>query len=63
MMGALKSKTVWFNVAVALLGYLEVNQALVSQWVGPQNLGHAMMAIALGGIILRTVTTSALSDK
>jgi hypothetical protein len=63
MNGALKSKTMWFNAAIAVVGVLEMQQAVLTQYVGPQNIGAVMMGLAVIGALLRVITTSALSDK
>ena len=63
MNGALKSKTMWFSVALAALGALEMQSALLSGLVGPQNFGAVMVAISVVTAVLRVVTTQALSEK
>jgi hypothetical protein len=57
--GALKSKTMWFNV---LTGILAVTNALQGQdsVVSPE---ISALIIAVGNVILRVLTTKSLSSK
>lgn len=59
----LKSKTLGFAVALAILGVLEQSTSLVTQVVGQSNVGFVMMAISVVVAVLRVYTTQALSDK
>lgn len=59
----LKSKTLWFNLAIAVVGALEMHQGVILKYVGQENIGLALMILGLLGAILRVVTTQALSDK
>lgn len=58
---ALKSRTVWYAIALALLSVLQGNLAvfnltpLVQMYVG--------MAVAAGIVVLRIVTTQPISEK
>ena len=61
--GALKSKTIWWNVALALLGGLELIGAHLTTLFGAQ-VAAAVLAIgAMTNIALRVITTQALADK
>lgn len=63
MTGALKSKTMWFSIALAVLGVLELQTALVRELVGPENFGAVMLLISAGTAVLRVITTQSLSEK
>lgn len=63
MTGMLKSKTMWFAAALALLGALEMQSALVRDLVGQENFGLVMLGISLATAILRVVTAQPLSEK
>lgn len=61
--GALKSKTIWWNVALALLGGLELIGSHLTTLFGAQ-VAAAVLAIgAMTNIALRVITTQALSEK
>jgi hypothetical protein len=63
LMGALKSKTMWFSAVLAVLAAFEMQQGLVRQLVGEQNFGGVMLGISVATAILRVVTTTSLTDK
>lgn len=61
LQSALKSKTVWFNIILAVL-------AIVQGFVGSLHLTpvqqmYALMAIAVVNVVLRAVTTQPLDQK
>lgn len=58
---ALKSKTVLYAIALALLSILQGNLAVFN--LTPQMQMCVGMAVAAGIIVLRAVTTSPLSEK
>lgn len=61
--GALKSKTIWWNVALALLGGLELIGSHLTTLFGAQ-VAAAVLAIgAMTNIALRVITTQALAEK
>jgi len=62
-MQALKSKTLWFALLIAVGGILEQSQAVVSQIVGPANTGWVMLVISVGVAILRIITTQPINQK
>ena len=62
-MQALKSKTLWFALLIAVGGILEQSQAVVSQIVGPANAGWVMLVISVGVAILRIITTQPINQK
>lgn len=59
----MKSKTLWFSAALAILGALEMHQAVVLKLVGQEHFGAVMLGIAIVTAVLRVVTTKPLSEK
>lgn len=58
-MGYLKSKTLWFSVALAALGALEMQAQLIPE----AYRGHALVLIAAITAALRFATTLPLDKK
>lgn len=63
MKGALKSKTVWFNVLLAVLGGMELMGAHLTTLWGPQVAAAIMLSGAMANLALRAVTTESLREK
>ena len=61
--GALKSKTVWWNVLLAVLGGLELMGGHMTVLCGQEVAAAILMVGALANLVLRSVTTQALSEK
>jgi hypothetical protein len=61
--GALKSKTVWWNVLLAVLGGLELMGGHMTVLWGQEVAAAVLMVGALANLVLRSVTTQALSEK
>lgn len=61
--GALKSKTVWWNVALAVLASLEVFASHLTTLLGPQVASSVLLVGALVNLVLRTITTQSLANK
>ena len=61
--GALKSKTVWFNVLLAVLGGLELLGAHLTTLWGPQVAAAIMLTGAVANLALRAITTQSLQEK
>lgn len=61
--GALKSKTVWFNVLIAILGSLELMGAHLTTLFGSQVAAAIMLSGAIANLALRAVTTQPLAAK
>ena len=57
-----KSKTIWFNLALGLIGVLEASTGTLKPLLG-DHYGLAMMAVAMAGMVLRTVSTATLEKK
>lgn len=58
-----KSKTMWFAVALAVMGVLEQSTGVIKQMVGEANFGLVMLLISVGVAVLRILTTMPLEDK
>jgi len=61
--GALKSKTVWWNVLLAVLGGLELVGGHMTVLWGQEVAAAILMVGALANLVLRAITTQALSEK
>ena len=61
--GALKSKTVWWNVLLAVLGGLELIGSHMTVLWGQEVAAAILMVGALANLILRAITTQPLSEK
>lgn len=61
--GALKSKTVWFNVLLAVLGGLELMGAHLTTLFGAQVAAAIMLTGAVANLALRAITTQSLQEK
>ena len=61
--GALNSKTVWFNVLIAILGGLELMGAHLTTLFGSQVAAAIMLSGAIANLALRAVTTQPLAAK
>ena len=61
--GALKSKTVWWNVLLALLASLEMFAGNLTVLFGQNVAASILMVGALCNLVLRVVTTQALAEK
>jgi len=61
--GALKSKTVWWNVLLALLASLEMFAGNLTVLFGQNVAASILMVGALCNLVLRAVTTQALAEK
>jgi O-antigen/teichoic acid export membrane protein len=59
----LKSKTMIFNAALAVLGVLELHSAALQKLIGPEHFGSFMLGLAIAGALLRFATTKPLSEK
>jgi len=61
--GALKSKTVWWNVALALLASLEMFAGHLTTLFEQDVAASILLVGAVTNLVLRTITTQALADK
>jgi hypothetical protein len=61
--GALRSRTVWVNVALALLGGLELMGAHLTTLFGSEVAAAILLLGAASNLVLRAVTTTALPHR
>lgn len=61
--GAIKSKTVWWNVLLAVLGGLELIGGHMTVLWGQEVAAAILMVGALANLVLRAMTTQALAEK
>lgn len=59
----MKSKTMRFALALAILGTLQTSMEVFTPYLTPQAYGIATMIIGMAVAILRVLTTSSLGDK
>lgn len=62
-MSWMKSKTLWFALALAIFGVLEMNVKFFSNYLTPETFGLFSIGISAVVAILRVVTTLPLSEK
>jgi hypothetical protein len=62
-MNALKSKTIWFSMILAVCGVLEQSQGALTGLIGASNTGFLLLIVSMVTAYLRTLTTQSLSDK
>lgn len=58
-----KSKTMMFSMLLIVLGQIEANLSLFQSLIAPQYWGFVVTGIGIISAVLRTVTTTRLSDK
>lgn len=63
VIGSLKSKTVWFSLALGILGVVEAHSAVLMQAVGAENIGWILAGIGGISAVLRSITTNSMVDK
>ena len=63
MMNILKSKTMLFALALAVLGAVEANIGMLAPYMSPQVFGLFSVGVAVVVAALRIVTTVPLSAK
>jgi hypothetical protein len=61
--GSLKSKLMWLGAAVSVMGYIQANIQLISNFIPQEYIGAANMALGLAIMIARYFTTESLEDK
>jgi len=62
-MAALKSKTIWFSIILAVCGVLEQSSNALTALIGASNTGFLLLIVSMVMAYLRTLTTQPLSDK
>ena len=63
LMGALKSKTMWFSILLVLFGALMDNSVYLKDLIPPQYFSLIMVAIGIIVAMLRMATTQPLATK
>ena len=63
LMGALKSKTMWFSLLLVLFGALMDNSVYLKDLIPPQYFSLIMVAIGIIVAMLRMATTQPLATK
>ncbi len=62
-MGAMHSKTMWFSLALVILGVVYDNFSYVEKLIDPRLYGVVLISIGIVVAILRFVTTMPLDKK
>jgi len=60
---ALKSKTIWFSIILAIFGVLEASTQYLQDMIDPKFFGFVVIVIGMITAILRVVTTLPLDEK
>jgi hypothetical protein len=61
--GAFKSRTVWWNILLALLASLEMFAGNLTVLFGQDVAASILLVGAMANLVLRVITTQALQDK
>ena len=61
--GAMHSKTMWFSLALVILGALYDNFSYIQSLLDPRLYGILLICIGVAVAVLRFVTTQSLDDK
>jgi len=61
--GAMHSKTMWFSLALMILGVIYDNFSYVQNIIDPRFYGIILIAIGIVVAVLRFVTTLPLDEK
>jgi hypothetical protein len=61
--GALRSRTVWINIALAVLGGLELSGAHLTTLFGSQVAAGILLVGSVANLALRAVTTTPLPHR
>jgi uncharacterized membrane protein YdcZ (DUF606 family) len=59
----MRSKTMWFSLALVILGVVYDNFSYVSNLIDPRLYGILLILIGITVALLRFVTTQSLDDK
>lgn len=62
-MNWMKSKTLWFALALAIFGVLEMNVKVFQTYLSPDFFGILTILVSVVVAILRVITTLPLSEK
>ena len=61
--GAIRSKMIWIGLALTVFGFLQTQSEVLSRVVPEDWMGVVNMLFGLAVVVLRFLTTDALSDK
>lgn len=61
--GAMRSKTMWFSLALVVLGVVYDNFSYVENLIDPRLYGVLLISIGIVVAVLRFITTMPLEDK
>jgi len=61
--GAMHSKTMWFSLALVILGVVYDNFSYIESLIPPRLYGVLLICIGIVVAVLRFVTTMPLEDK
>ena len=61
--GAMHSKTMWFSLALVILGVVYDNFSYIENLINPRLYGVLLISIGIVVAVLRFVTTMPLEDK
>ena len=61
--GVMHSKTMWFSLALVILGALYDNFSYIEQLIDPRLYGILLISIGIIVAVLRFVTTQSLDDR
>ena len=61
--GAMHSRTMWFSLALVVLGVIYDNFSYVQNIIDPRIYGILLITIGVVVAILRFITTSSLDDR
>ena len=61
--GAMRSKTMWFSLALVILGVVYDNFSYIENLINPRLYGVLLIFIGVVVAVLRFVTTMPLEDK
>jgi hypothetical protein len=63
LIGAARSKTMWFSLLLVIFGVVEVNLSLFQALIPPQYWGIVVTVIGVITAVLRWITTTSIDDK
>lgn len=63
LIAASKSKTIWFALALAVFGVIEMQIKLFAEYMSPEMFGLFNIFVGIVVAVLRVVTTMPLSEK
>lgn len=61
--GAMRSRTMWFSLALVILGALYDNFNYIEQLIDPRVYGILLICIGVAVAVLRFITTDSLEDR